>query len=205
MNALEKLIASNFEGAYSYASYRQMIDQLHEEGKVTGPTQNDSLLAYSKMNVQRMNRWDKHAKLSEESKNVVKSISEKMTWLIITEGWCGEAAQIVPVIEKLAEENELIQTKFILRDENLEIMDMYLTNGKSRSIPIILLINQEGNVIGKFGPRPAAAQELIDQLKEEGADGEMVKEKLHLWYARDKHAHIEMEFVSVLKAALVIS
>lgn len=205
MNALEKLIASNYEGAYTYQQYRRLIDELHEQGKVTGPTQSDALLAYSKMNVQRMNRWDKHSKLSEDSKNAVKSIDEKMTWLVITEGWCGDAAQIVPVIEKMAEENPLIQTRFILRDENLEIMDMYLTNGKSRSIPIILLINSEGNVVGKFGPRPTAAQDLIDQLKEEGADGEVVKEKLHFWYARDKHAHIEMEFVSMLKEALTIS
>lgn len=199
MNALEKLIASHYEGAMSYAEYRNMIDEKHEQGLVTGPQQTEALLAYSKMNVQRMNRWDKHAHISEESKNAVNAISEKMTWLIITEGWCGDAAQIVPIIEKFANENSLIQTKYILRDEHTEIIDLFLTNGKSRSIPIIVLINEKGDVVGRFGPRPTAAVQLIDELKESGADSETLKEKLHLWYARDKHEQIELEFSALLK------
>lgn len=202
MNALEKMIATNFEGSMSYTAYRKLIDDLHAEGKVTGPNQDPHLLEYSKLNVHRMDRWDKHTHLSEETIARVKSISKKLDILVITEGWCGDAAQIVPVIQVIANQNENLQTHYILRDEHLEIMDMFLTNGKSRSIPVFVLI-ENGKVLGKFGPRPLPAQELIDQLKEEGADFEIVKEKLHLWYARDKHKAIEMEFLEVLNHALI--
>lgn len=197
MNALQTLINKGFEGTMDYASYRKLIDTLHDEGKVTGPTQTPELLEYSKLNVHRMDRWDKHAVLSEATIEAISSIDRNLDILVITEGWCGDAAQIVPVGEKIAKVSDKIKTHYILRDENLEIMDMFLTNGKSRSIPIFVII-ENGQVVGKFGPRPAPAQEVIDQLKAENAGMDTIKEKLHLWYARDKHKAIEEEFVAVL-------
>ena len=197
MNALQSLINNDFKGAMDYASYRSLIDTLHEQGKVTGPTQTPELLEYSKLNVHRMDRWDKHAAFSERTVETVKGLDRSLDILVITEGWCGDAAQIVPVIEKLSKLSDKIRTHYILRDENLEIMDMFLTNGKSRSIPIFVII-ENGQVIGKFGPRPVPAQALIDQLKAENAGMDVVKEKLHLWYARDKHKALEEEFVEVL-------
>lgn len=198
MNALEKLIASNYEGAMSYTQYRKLIDDLHEQGKVTGPNQDPNLLEYSKLNVHRMDRWDKHTHLADETIAKLKAVDKPIDVLVITEGWCGDAAQIVPVVQKMLDENPNFRSHYILRDDNLEIMDMFLTNGKSRSIPIFVLF-ENGKVLGKYGPRPKPSQELIDQLKAEGADFEVVKEKLHLWYARDKHRAIESEFVAVLE------
>ncbi|MFY8139055.1 MAG: thioredoxin family protein [Flavobacteriales bacterium] len=202
MNALESMIASGFEGAMSYKEYREKIDRLHEEGKVTGPNQTEDLLVYSKLNVHRMDRWDKHTHLSDHTKEAVGKINKPFTFLVLTEGWCGDAAQIVPVIQQIANLNSSIQTKYILRDENLEIMDMFLT-GTGRSIPIFILIDENGKVVGHYGPRPHKAQELINQLKAENADMDVIKEKLHLWYARDKHHEVEMEFVQLLEQVLV--
>jgi hypothetical protein len=197
MNALQSLINNNFKESMDYASYRSLIDTLHEQGKVTGPTQTPELLEYSKLNVHRMDRWDKHAAFSQATIDTLKGLDRSLDILVITEGWCGDAAQIVPVIEKLSKLSDRIRTHYILRDENLEIIDMFLTNGKSRSIPIFVII-ENGQVIGKFGPRPAPAQELIDQLKAENSGMDVIKEKLHLWYARDKHKALEEEFVAVL-------
>jgi thiol-disulfide isomerase/thioredoxin len=197
MNALQTLINNGFEGTMDYAAYRKLIDTLHEAGKVTGPNQTPELLEYSKLNVHRMDRWDKHASFSDNTVQALQGLDKNLDILVITEGWCGDAAQIVPVIEKLSKLSNKIRTHYILRDENLEIMDMFLTNGKSRSIPIFVII-ENGQVLGKFGPRPAPAQELIDQLKAENAGMDVIKEKLHLWYARDKHKAIEEEFVAVL-------
>ncbi|MFZ4785336.1 MAG: thioredoxin family protein [Flavobacteriales bacterium] len=198
MNALEKLIAANYEGTMSYAEYRELVDQLLEEGKSTGPNQTDALLEYSKMNVQRMNRWDKHTKLSDETVDFFKNIKHPLHVLIITEGWCGDGAQIVPVVIKIIEQNPLIQEHIILRDEHLEIMDMFLTDGKSRSVPMFIFIDENGKVVSKFGPRPKAAIEMMDQLRAEGMDAHDVKEKLHLWYARDKHQAIEHDIIEAL-------
>lgn len=197
MNALQSLINNDFKGAMDYASYRSLIDTLHEQGKVTGPTQTPELLEYSKLNVHRMDRWDKHAAFSESTVDTMKGLDRNLDILVITEGWCGDAAQIVPVIEKLSKLSDKIRTHYILRDDNLEIIDMFLTNGKSRSIPMFVII-ENGQVIGKFGPRPVPAQELIDQLKAENSGMDVIKEKLHLWYARDKHKALEEEFVAVL-------
>lgn len=202
MNALESMIASGFEGAMSYKEYREKIDRLHEEGKVTGPNQTEDLLTYSKLNVHRMDRWDKHTHLSDHTKEVVGKIDKSVTFLVLTEGWCGDAAQIVPVIQQIANLNSSIQTKYILRDESLEIMDMFLT-GTGRSIPIFILIDEKGKVLGHYGPRPRKAQELISQLKADNADMDVIKEKLHLWYARDKHQELEMEFIQLLEQKLV--
>ena len=197
MNALQTLINKGFEGTIDYAAYRKLINTLHDEGKVTGPSQSPELLEYSKLNVHRMDRWDKHASFSDNTVQAIEGLDRSLDILVITEGWCGDAAQIVPVVEKLSKISSNIKTHYILRDENLEIMDMFLTNGKSRSIPIFVVI-ENGQVVGKFGPRPVPAQEVIDQLKAENAGMDVVKEKLHLWYARDKHKAIEEEFVAVL-------
>ena len=60
-----------------------------------------------------------------------------MIWLIITEGWCGDAAQCIPTIEKIAAESKNIETHYVLRDENLDLIDEYLTNN-ARSIPKLI-------------------------------------------------------------------
>lgn len=197
MNALESLIASGYKEAMSYTQYRELIHTLHAENKVTGPVQNEELLAYSKMNDQRMNRWDKHTKLSDATIDAVKSDKRKLDILVITEGWCGDSAQIAPVVEQIINQNPNWKSHYILRDDNLEIMDMFLTNGKSRSIPMFIFL-ENGAEVGKFGPRPVAAQEAMDEVKASGADAHEVKEKLHLWYARDKHQAVEKEFLQAL-------
>src|SRR5690606_29582409 len=104
-----ELIAS----ALNYSEYREMIDQLltenkTTENKTTGINHSESYLDYTKMNVQRMNRWDKTVKISPELENVVVSISSPQVWLVITEAWCGDAAQSIPFIAKVAKLNPMI-------------------------------------------------------------------------------------------------
>ncbi len=197
MNVFESLIASGFEGTMSYREYRELIHSLQAENKVTGSVQSEELLAYSKLNDTRMDRWDKYTKLSDETIGAIKADKRKLDILVITEGWCGDSAQITPVIEQIINQNPNWKTHYILRDDNLDIMDMFLTNGKSRSVPMFILI-ENGEVVGKFGPRPNAAQMAMDDVKASGADAHEVKEKLHLWYARDKHQAIEKEFLQAL-------
>jgi hypothetical protein len=197
MNALESLIATGFEGAMSYREYRELIHKLHAENKVTGANQSEELLAYSKMNDTRMDRWDKHTKLAEATIEAIKSDKRKLDILVITEGWCGDSAQIAPVVEQIINQNPNWKSHFILRDDNLEIMDMFLTNGKTRSIPMFVFL-ENGVVVGKFGPRPEAGQMAMDAAKASGADSHEAKEKLHLWYARDKHQAIEKEFLQAV-------
>jgi len=96
----------------------------------------------------------------------------------------------------MADYSDNIQARYILRDENLEIMDEFLTNGKSRSIPkLICLDAQSLDVLGSWGPRPGNAQKLYDEWRSvEGIAYQDVAEKLHKWYAKDRTRSMQAEF-----------
>lgn len=195
-----ELIAS----ALNYSEYREMINQLLTENKTTGINHSESYLDYTKMNVQRMNRWDKTARISPELENVVVSISSPQVWLVITEAWCGDAAQSVPFIAKVAQLNPMIELKFLLRDENPELMDAYLTEG-ARSIPILIGLSKDLNKeLFVWGPRPEFLQNRLKAYKldpqnitpKEFADG------AHLWYARDKNKTIAEELTPLIASTI---
>ena len=106
------------EQGMDYQTYRALIDQLLLEGKATGDVTYD--LHYTKMNVQRMSRVDKTVSLTDELTSTIDHLKENYKFLVITEGWCGDAAQIVPVFNKIATASlGKIDLKFVLRDKNL--------------------------------------------------------------------------------------
>jgi len=137
MQYIEKSI---IDEAYTYETYRQLIDNLFVENKTTGEDHSESMLNYTKLNLSRMNRLDGRSRLTDDTIQQLKNIDRSITWLVITEGWCGDAAQIVPVLNHMALENENITLRFILRDKNLPIIDAFLTNN-ARSIPKIIVLD----------------------------------------------------------------
>ncbi len=189
--------------ALDYPSYRNLVDELLAQGQTTGPDDSEAMLHYTKMNVQRMNRVDKTAVLSEEILETIKGVKGKYHFLVITEGWCGDAAQIVPVINKIVSEApDKFKLKLALRDKNLPLIDAHLTNG-GRSIPVLLILDEAGNLLlPKWGPRPAVLQGLLAQWKTEGVEMPELAEKLHGWYAKDKTATTQQELNELLKQLL---
>ncbi|NND79078.1 MAG: thioredoxin family protein, partial [Maribacter sp.] len=124
----KELVQKGIAKATSYQDYRLMIDTYSSEGKSTGPEQTEILTNYTLLNQRRMKRLDKTLKINEESINKINGFDKKVTWLVLTESWCGDAAQTLPMMNKMAELNENISLKVILRDENLDIMNRFLTN-----------------------------------------------------------------------------
>ncbi|TDN36484.1 thioredoxin family protein [Hymenobacter sp. UV11] len=186
--------------AYSYSAYRQLLDELLATGQTTGPVQTPELLAYAQLNEQRMNRLDKTVKLLPELVAALADVRGSYIWLIITEGWCGDAAQTVPVMEAVAQASAgHLRTAYLLRDENPDLIDQYLTNG-SRSIPKLVVLNADTlTEVTHWGPRPAEAQALIVKLKGEGmAHDDFIKE-LHTWYAHDRTLATQHELLSLVK------
>ena len=183
------------ENAYTYQEYRNMIDERMAEGKTTGDNHSEAMLHYTKMNVHRMQRQDKRVKLTDDVKTALDGVERKLIWLVLTEAWCGDAAQSLSAVQKMADYSENIQARYILRDEHLEIMDEFLTNGKSRSIPkLICLDAQSLDILGSWGPRPANAQKLYDEWRSvEGVVYQDVAEKLHKWYAKDRTKSMQAE------------
>lgn len=187
------------DNAYTYESYRAMIDENFAHGKTTGDNHSKAMLHYTKMNIQRMKRLDKTSKISGELTATIKQITEPQVWLIITEAWCGDAAQSLSTIQKAASLNDKIQTRYILRDEHPEVMDAYLFNG-TRSIPKVIILKADTlEEIGHWGPRPVAAQEIVDEHKALGSSHEVYVELVHKWYNTNKTVDIQDELNELLK------
>lgn len=186
------------EEAYDYDSYRVLLDELLAKNMTTGSNQSESMLNYARLNDRRMKKWQKIGKLSAELSAKVQEIDAPMTWLVVTEGWCGDAAQTLPFMQKMAEHNDNISLKLILRDEYPEVIDQFLTNG-GRSIPKLIAIDEQMNVLGDWGPRPLSIQkEFLENKITQEKTGKEFSEYMHLWYAKDRAVTLQNEFLAIL-------
>lgn len=184
----------------TYSDYRNLIKNLLAEGKATGTEQTEDHLIFSILNDKRMDRLDKTLEISAETQHSLSNLSKGFTILAIAEGWCGDAAQILPIINKVAEASDKINFKIVLRDENEDLMNQYLTNG-SKSIPKVLILDQENNVLESWGPRPAVAtQMVVDYKAQNGSIDEEFKKNLQIWYNKDKGNNTQNELVGLLHA-----
>lgn len=195
----ELVINKGLNKAIDYDAYVALMQELVKEKATTGEDQSESRIQFTMLNQRRMKRWDKTVKLPESLVNAIKSFNRKVTWLVLTESWCGDAAQTLPVINKFAEANEKIDFKVVLRDENEELMDQFLTNG-SKSIPKLIVVdNDSKEVVGSWGPRSAkAAKMVIDYKEKHGKIDATLKTDLQNWYNKDKGMHIEKEMVELI-------
>ena len=186
------------QNVMTYDEYKKMII---DELKDINPDELEGLerehYNHREINFQRINRLEKHFQISSELKNEIIKIKQPQVWMVITESWCGDSAQNLPVIAKVAQSNTNIDLKLILRDENPHIMDMFLTNG-SRSIPILVAFDYQGNILFKWGPRPKSAQELVKKLTEEGMGKDDFIKQLHLWYVRNRGKDLDCEMADLM-------
>ena len=195
---MKKYIKEGLQKAISYSSYRKCISDLIASGKSSGPIQSEDLLNYSKLNDRRMTRLDKTIQLSHETLLALKKNDIPITWLVLTEGWCGDAAQALPVINKIANESDLITLKIIFRDEHEELMGHFLTNG-GRSIPKLLVLNSENDVLNTWGPRPNIATKMVQDYKNtHGHLDAAFKQQLQVWYNKNKGINIQENMVGLL-------
>ena len=187
VNMVNDIISNSLGNSMSYAEYIALVSELTENNSTTGPEKTEALANYSALNDRRMKRWDKTVKISEDTKTAIENSKTKTTWLVLTESWCGDAAHIMPVINKVAELNDNINYKIVLRDENEALMNQFLTNG-GKSIPKLIMIDDETNeVVNTFGPRPSVATQFVNNYKaEHGKLTPEFKEDLQRWYNKDK-------------------
>ena len=197
---MRSIIEQSLTRSYSYQEYRNVVSTLLKEGKSTGNEQSADLTHYSELNEVRMNRLDKTMVVSEENIKRLQEINSEMIWLVISEGWCGDAAQILPIIHKMAEQSEKIDLKIVFRDENEELMNLFLTNG-TKSIPKLIVLDKNSlEVLGDFGPRPTEAKQLIlDYKATHGVVDETAKTELQKWYLHDKGLSTQGEILELVK------
>ncbi|MGB3463666.1 MAG: thioredoxin family protein [Cyclobacteriaceae bacterium] len=191
--------------ALTYPDYRALMDHLVENKGSTGPNQGEDMIYYTSLNHQRMKRLDKKIEITATLEEAIRKIDRPQTWVVLTESWCGDAAQNVPVIDKLATLNSHVELKLFLRDDNLDIMDNYLTNG-GRSIPKLIIFDKiTMEELATWGPRPAALQEIYDAWRND-PDKVPYKEfnvTLQKWYAKDKSFAMQEELTALINSIVV--
>jgi hypothetical protein len=192
----------------TYRDYLEKVAALIADNKISTSEvkTTPALVAYTQENMGRMTRLNAQTELLPATQAVLAKITEPTTWLNITEGWCGDASQVVPVIEKCALANPNITHRLVFRDEHLDLMDAFLTEG-GRSIPKIIVLDAAGKVLGAWGPRPNALQLIVTEQKaqmekmekeERKVYFEIVKNALHEWYDTNKTVAIQEEFTVFL-------
>lgn len=200
---MKNIIEKALSNAVTYETYKTIVAKLMEEGKVTGHTQSEALLHYSQLNETRMKRLDKTIAITDAIQKKIKELPISLTWLVISEGWCGDAAQLLPIMNKMAELSSKIDLKIVFRDDNEDLMNIFLTNG-SRSIPkLILLDTTAKEVIADWGPRPLPAKKLITDYKAlHGVIDETAKIELQKWYLQDKGITTQEEIYDLIASYL---
>lgn len=182
----------------TFAEYTKLIDDLLAANKTTGTDQSEAMVSYGKLNRQRMRRLEKTIEVTDSLKNAARGTSREMVWLIITEGWCGDAAQNVPVIEKIAAESDKIETRYLLLDENPKLMDQFMSDG-ANSIPKLIALDAKTlDILGTWGSRPAAAQAFFAEMKAKGIEKSVILEEMQRWYNADKTLSLQSEFEKLL-------
>lgn len=200
---MKEIIQNAIQNSFSYAEYRKLASDLVAQGKPTGHDLSEALAHYAELNETRMNRLEKTITLTDAVIQTLQNSSKNVIWLVLAESWCGDAAQILPVLNKMSEASNSIQLNIVLRDDHDALMQLFLTNG-AKSIPkLIILDAQTLNVVADWGPRPLGAKQLIEEYKAtHGVVDETGKIELQKWYLHDKGVSIQQEIMELHERVL---
>jgi len=192
-------------GGFSYPEFVEFTEQLIQENRTTGANQSEEYLAYTRMSLHRMVRWNKTSKVSEKLEQLIRTINQPQVWLVITEAWCGDGAQSIPHLAKLADLNPLITLKIVFRDEHPDLMDAYLTNG-NRSIPKLVAVTADlQQELFTWGPKPKYLLDRLAAFKRNSGGLTYLEflEEIHLWYAKNKQKDLESEIYPLISSTLI--
>ena len=139
--------------------------------------------------------------ITERDSQLLKKL-EKLNILVLTEIKCPDSVTVLPVVQKWSESLDGIKMRILARDENLDIMDNYLTNG-GRAIPKLIFLDETFNEIGHWGPRPVDIQAFYEKHREQIKAGEMdktdVHKKMRQMYAKERGRSIILEISALLE------
>ncbi|MBS3912975.1 MAG: thioredoxin family protein [Bacteroidetes bacterium] len=185
---------------FDYMSFLAYMNELAEQRQTSGKVKSASRVEFTILNNSRLRRIDQHIHISDELMNEVIAIDRPQKWYVITESWCGDSAQVMPVIGKLSLYNfAMIELRIILRDENPEWMNFYHTKG-ALSIPKLVIRDSDENDIASWGPRPIPAQNIMEDWKAQAGkrSHDEFEIELHTWYAHDKTITVQMELLKTI-------
>lgn len=196
----QKITQEVIDNSLTVDDFAVLTDNLLAEGKTTDDVNTEAMLDYTKISLQRLKRLVKKGKIFPEFESIIKANNQKMIWVVLNEGWCGDGSQILPYMFHMAELAGNIEVRVILREQHPDIMDAHLTNGK-RTIPKLVALNADTlEELGSWGSRPKIAEELYEGLRaDESLTNKERQTQLHLWYTRNKGYEIQKELVELLQ------
>lgn len=188
-----------FQKGIRYADYMAAFAQAVTGKRTSGPIQTEEMAHYTELNLARTKRIFKHTEPEAALTAAAAGLTKTVHGVCLTEFWCGDAAQNLPLIERLAEDTGKLEIRYLFRDDNTELMDRYLTNG-GRSIPKYILFDAAtGEELASWGPRPDESQRLMIDLKARNLPKEEIMEALQRWYNDDKTRSLQREWETLLR------
>jgi hypothetical protein len=195
-NISRKALLNYFNNGIDYNIYSMQFEK--EIIKIKGSS-TTSGANYLLLNFQRAKRIDKLVQIGHELKKEVFKVYHPVNWLVISEFWCGDAAQNLGILDKAASLSAgKIQLRIVMRDQHEELMNSFLTNG-SKAIPKLIQFDKHGNITGIWGPRPKEGQLLVRNLKNNPDTASNYGIELHKWYAKDKGLSLQHELITLLR------
>ena len=193
-------ILNQIEKSYSYKEYKSKVEELIDTNSCSGNEQSVEKIGFTRLNAYRTNRMNKQFTVNEELESNLKNLHGDLIWIVLVESWCGDAAQCLPAIEKIAGSASNVELKIIFRDEHPEIMSKYLTNGGKAIPKLICFDKNSGEEVGTWGPRPINIQKMVLGYKENypQATHDDFITNLHLWYGRDRGRSILFDFIQLI-------
>lgn len=192
MNSIKKY----WDHSVSYSDYLKNSEARIHALQQSKKEEEKEFLQYYQLGKTRMNRVDKtyHPDEGQLKKLETKNFTGKI--LIISEGWCGDAAMIVPVLHAFFGDDNV---RLVYRDENEDLINQYLTNG-GKAIPIVLLLDEKAEtVVAHWGPRPVYGMELLKKHKTDPSySADEFHTDLQLYYTKNKGVDIVEEILNLL-------
>jgi hypothetical protein len=208
---MHEIPLTDLSAALTYNQFRTMAREEVETGVSSDHPGAEALLAYTRQNLQRMQRWDRTLTLEDSVLERLRLLDRPVLMLTLAESWCGDVSQVVPVLEKMAQASDMLELRLLLRDQHPHIMDAFLTNG-ARAIPKVIFVDPSNrHVLGAWGPRPSETQAMVMDIKasevllpeSERADfRRQAIEAVHSWYAKDKGRRTALECSRALWEAI---
>ena len=198
---IQQLIIKSIAKGMTYKAFRAMVKTMAQNGQTSGTKQDENRIHYTRLNDKRMDRLDKTIGIPAEAAEKIRAYNKKVTWLVLNESWCGDAAQTLPVINKAAALNGHIDIKIALRDENEALMDAFLTDG-SRAIPKLIMVNNDTKeVLHSWGPKPSRAMKMANEYKRiHGKLTPEFRQELQVWYNKDKGKNTLEDLLELLQS-----
>jgi hypothetical protein len=185
---------------FDFDQFMDKVRWLVDHHQTTGNNPSKHLFDFTSLNLKRMERINKTMNISPETEDLLKE-SSLQHWIVISEAWCGDSAQNLPVIAAMAKASSgKIKLTIILRDQYPEWMEHYHTDG-THSIPKLVVFDHQGNQLFTWGPRPAEAQEIVKEWKrnQDTVTKDQMEVTLHTWYAKNRGMAVQEELTTLIR------